>query len=273
MTTHHDQPVYPNPSVALVVLEVRFPPTTTTPEQAQERLRAELRAEFPLAEQFTEQRLTVTSAGTAPAGARTVSRFGSRDRTSAVAVSTDVLVIETTRYLGFEWYLDFLRGPLAIAIDVLAPDGILALGHRFIDEVRVPDDANPVDWSRWIDGALLAPSALPALAGVAAPEGWQGLINYQTTPESTLGLQYGPAVGTVIAESAAIRRDGATPSGPYFLLDWDSRWTPRAAPEATAETVLTQCRALYEPVRAMYHRLATDDLRRVFASAPTEETP
>lgn len=272
MTTNH-QPVYPNPPVTLVVLEVQFPPTATTPEQAQERLRAGLRADFPLAERLTEQTLTVTSAGTAAGETRMLFRFSSRDRTSAVAVRANVLVIETTRYLGFDWYLDFLREPLATAIDVLAPDGILALGHRFIDEVRVPDDGNPVDWSQWIDGALLAPSALPASAGVPAPESWQGVVSYFTTPESTLALRYGPAVGTVIADGAATRRDGPTPSGPYFLLDWDSRWTPPVVPEATTETILNRCADLYEPVRAMFHHLTTDDLRRVFATPPTEETP
>lgn len=265
MSTHGGHEVYPNPSIALVVLEVRFPPTTTEQREAQLGLRKGLRADFPLFEQAVEQSLSFDSpAGGGQLESRLLFRYSRRDRTASVAVTPEAVVIETTEYLGFEWYLDFIRGPLAVVAEVLDPDGVSSIGHRFIDEVRVPHADGLIDWSRWIEHTLLTPGLLPLDAGLSAPERWQGAISYQTSAEATLTLRYGALEGAAVPANGATRREDPVPSGPFFLLDWDSRANPTVTPEFAVDDLLHRCAELYEPVRAMYHHVTTDALREVF---------
>jgi len=254
-------------------MEVRFPPTATKHADAEAKLRAGLRADFPLVEKAAQQSLVVDLAGgSGHMETQLLLRYSSRDRTASVAVAPDAVIIETTRYLGFDWYLDLISGPIGVVADTLQPDGITGMGHRFIDEVRVPDATEAIDWSHWIDGSLLTPSQVPEDAGLSAPDAWQGVMNYRTSSESTLTLRYGPMDGVAVPASGSIRRDGPPPSGPFFLLDWDSRRAPEVAPELTVDEVLSQCETLYRPVRAMFHHLTTDHLREVFSIRHQEDS-
>lgn len=266
MSNQGGHPVYPNPSATHVVLEVQFPSTATDPATAEAGLRAGLRDQFPLGEQLAQSMVTI-DLGQAASAVEQIKmlRYQSRDRTRTVAVTPSAVTIETTEYLGFDWYCEFLHQPLSILAEVLEPDGILAMGHRFIDEIRVPGD-NPANWSEWIDPLLLGPSRLPREAGIDAPASWRGSVEFRTSHETTLTLRYGPTDGPVLLGTPANRTP--VPQGPCFLLDWDSRLHPNTAPEFTAEGVIEQCVRLYTPVRAIYHHLPTDKLRSVFAADP-----
>lgn len=273
MSTQGDHPVYPNPSVTHVVLEVRFPSTTTDLTTAETALRTGVRERFPLADRTATQNVTFDLGGGVPtveSGA--LLRFQSRDRTQTVVVAPDAVTIETTEYLGFEWYRELVRGPIQVVASTLQPDAILGMGHRFIDEIRVPDPA-PVDWRRWVDASLLAASDLPVDSGLDAPDAWLGAMTYRTGADTALTLRHGPMDGPGVTSENTTRRRAVPASGPFFLLDWDSRWTPQIAPEFTADTVLERCEALYAPVRAMFHHLTTTDLVRHFETPPPNGAP
>jgi uncharacterized protein (TIGR04255 family) len=260
VSTQGDHPVYPNPSVTHVVLEVRFPSTTTDPATAEAELRAGMRERFPLADRTVTQNVTVDLGGggsTVESG--TLLRFQSRDRTQTVVVAPDAVTIETTQYLGLAWYLDLIRAPVEVVASTLQPDAIVGMGHRFIDEVRVPDPA-PVEWGRWIDSSLLAASALPQASGLDPADAWFGAVTYRTGADTTLTLRHGPMEGPGVKSENSMRRSPAPANGPFFLLDWDSRWAPEVAPEFTADAVLERCEALYAPVRSMFHHLLSDEL-------------
>lgn len=266
MTDASGYPVYPNHPVALVVLAVEFPPAAATPKML-DRLRSVLRSAFPLMHQ--EQRV-VLQPGAAPSQQiQQVPRFLTRDRTMAVAVTAESVVIETTRYRGFDWYLDQVRKPIEAIEKVVRPDAVLSLGHRYIDEVRVPGSGEP-DWAQWLDACLLAPAGLPVGAGLSAPERWQAMAHFQTGPESSLTLRYGPTAGSGVPADGTTRREFPAPNGPFFLLDWDSRWQPVVAPEFKSSLILEQCEALYQPVRSMFRHVTNDGLRGVFASTVKE---
>ncbi len=268
MADEKAHPVYPSPPVALVVLAAEFPPVSTT-EEVLGRLRERLRTDFPLIAHGQQQRVTVQG-GEMQQEIRSVPRFTTRDRTMAVAVTHDGMVIETSRYLGFDWYLDLVRGPVSAIAEVLAPDAIVSLGHRYIDEVRVPDSGALVDWKRWIHPDLLVPARLPVDASVPAPNHWQSTVSYQTTSESSLTLRYGPMEGLAVPADGATRRLGPVTAGQYFLLDWDSRWQPEVAPEFSVEEILNSCRKLYDPVRRLFRYVTTEELRKVFAARQEE---
>lgn len=268
MPVQPERVVYPNPSVAHVVLEVRFPPTLVDGGEAAAGLRTGLREDFPLVDQVHPAiALGAPEAGAMPV-MNSMFRHQNRDRSQTVAVLPEVVIIETSTYLGFDWYLEFIRGPLDVIASVLQPDAVLTIGHRFIDEVRVPDTGDPQDWSEWIDPCLLAPGQLPSAAGLSEHVEWQGSTVYRTGPDTSLTLRYGPQnAPTVIPTTSEHQRPG--PAGPFFLLDWDSRWTPATAPEFTTDEVLRGCQELYAPVRAMYHRLTSDRLKAVFSNNTT----
>jgi uncharacterized protein (TIGR04255 family) len=264
MPIQGNHPVFPNPSVKHVVLEVQFPSTMIDPAEADDGMRAGLRDQFPLSDQTTQQTLAVDFGGGTQIQSVVLLRYQSRDRTRTVAVSPETVTIETTEYLGFDWYLDFLRKPLGVLADVLRPDGIVGMGHRFIDEVQVPNKGAPIDWAQWIDARLLAPSLVPIDAGLDAPIDWHGSMNYQTSTETTLTLRYGPMQSSATNSAGAGGRSAPAPADTSFMLDWDSRWTPAVVPEFTAEAVLEHCTELYGPVRTMFHHLISDNLREVF---------
>lgn len=85
-------------------------------------------------------------------------------------------------------------------------------------------------------------------------------------------LRFGPADGVAVPVEGATRRLGAERSGPFFLLDWDSTWTPEVPPEFTEAKVLEQCAELYAPVRSMFHHITSDRLRQIFKEQP-EQSP
>lgn len=273
MSTQSDHPVYPNPSVTHVVLEVRFPSTTTDLTTAETALRAGVRDRFPLADRAATQNVTFDlSGGPSTVESNALLRFQSRDRTRTVVVAPDAVTIETTEYLGFDWYRELVSGPIEVVASTLQPDAILGMGHRFIDEIRVPDPA-PVDWGRWVDASLLAASQLPTASGLDAPDAWLGALTYRTGAETALTLRHGPMDGPGVTSENTTRRRVASENGPFFLLDWDSRWTPQVAPEFTTAAVLDRCEALYAPVRAMFHHLATTDLVHHFETPPPNGAP
>lgn len=273
MSTQGDHPVYPNPSVTHVVLEVRFPSTTTDLTTAESALRKGLGERFPLADWTAAQSVVIDlGAGASKVDTTALLQFQSRDRTQTVIVAPDAVTIETSEYLGLEWYLDMIRSPIEVVAQSMAPAAVLAMGHRFIDEIRIPA-GGPDDWSHLLDPALFAASGIAADAGVDPPLGWQGTIAFNTSEESTLTLRHGPMNGAGVVPNGVTRRREQPPPGPYFLLDWDSRWTPRTAPEFDAEAIIARCADLYAPVRSMFHHLVSSELVQVFANSNHEGTP
>lgn len=258
-----ERAAYPNAPVRLVVLSVEYPAAGTTQTHL-DQLREALRGQFPLVDQQTEARVTFDLGSTAPARQQVVAipSFSTRDRRTSVAVPPNQVVIETRRYDGFDWYVDLIRSPLEAVGQVLGPDAVTAIGHRFIDEVHLPADADG-DLARWFDPALLAMANLPGIR----PDHWQAVVNYQLDPESQLTLRFGP-----LDLSLVPTLDGrpVTFTEPVVGLDWDSRWAPAIAPEFDVDTIVDRLGTMYAPVRSLFRSICTDELRQRFATPPNE---
>lgn len=256
--------VYPNAPVRLVVLAVGFPEAPISQAQA-EALREAFRPDFPLSDKLHEQSLVLDLGGGTGARqeVRAFPRFSTRDRQVTMAVTTTNLVIEARAYENFEWYVDLVRAPLEAVGSIVQPDGVVSIGHRFIDEVHLPSDTG--DLGVWFDPALLAmPNLLEESIG-----GWQAVVSYRLNPEAQMTLRYGPLDSSLVASPDGKVRTFSTP---VVGLDWDSHWQPHSIPEFDANTILDQLATMYAPVRSLFRRVCTDQLRRTFEAEPTERT-
>ena len=259
--------IFRNPPLALTVLEIRYPELSNgIGRRAQHQMREAIRGRLPLVENITEEQLQVTIGASTPAVVqrRTFPRFVTRDRTTALLVKEGALVLETTMYMGWEDGFRPLVREVVNALEAVSrPDGVLRIGLRYIDEIRVPGiDELPGDWSGYIDDHLLAPASRDFIPQSLQPAVWQGLVQYGTASDSTLTVRYGPQQGHAVDPKGATRRKNPPNPSPFFLLDSDSFWqADDEIPEFDTELVMQRCDGLHAPTREFFRIAVTDKLR------------
>lgn len=271
---------YRNPPLALVVCEIRFPEIEGVSEAAKRSMRDVVRDRLPLIENLTEDvvefRVGPDAAGVPTTSRQHVPRLTTRDRTSALVVNPSRMVVETTVYPSYDDFRDLLARSVDAVASVLEPDGVLRIGLRYIDEIRVPAvDATPGNWTGYIDDALLATVSEEFLTATGlTPELWQGVVRYSTGHDSALTVRYGPGAGHAVPPGPTRRRD-LPPPGPFFLLDSDSFWEANSeVPEFDPEPIMALCDRLHPPTRAIFEAVSTDKLRNEVYGGyedPTEE--
>jgi uncharacterized protein (TIGR04255 family) len=266
-------PVYPSAPLALVAFEVRYP-SLAEPLDALS-LRAKLREILPIPGSATQG--TFTFGGATPIfEQQSFPRLMSRDRTATLMVTDEALVLETTTYDGYDEHRKLIEKVVAAAADVAGPDGIVRVGMRFIDEIRVPKVSEPPgDWSDWIAPGLLMPLAPDLTVGGRSlrPRTWQGVAVYDAGAGYAVQLKYGPQVGFAVQPNGDTRRRISPPSpGLFFLLDSDGAWTPQdTVPEFTPASVLDACDMIHEPLSALFKAISTDRLvKEVFMKSDAD---
>jgi uncharacterized protein (TIGR04255 family) len=205
--------------------------------------------------------------GPMPAQTRTFPRFTTRDRTTALALTSQAVVVETTDYNGFNDFLRLVALVMQAVEGAVEPDGIVRVGMRYIDEIRVPTVTElPGDWTGYIDGHLLAAVSPDFLAKTELqPKAWQGLVQYATGPDQVLQVRYGPQEGYAVDPKGPTRRKNAARPGPFFLLDSDSWWHPsEEVPAFTAKEVTDACLRLHPPLRHIFDVVSMERLVKVF---------
>jgi len=262
--SQRNRPPFPNPPLALTVLEIRYPELAESiSPRAQQQLRDALHDRLPLIETITEDQVEVALGRHMPASLqrRAFPRFFTRDRTTALVAKNEALVLETTAYAGWENFRLAIQDILEAFQDVSQPDGVLRLGLRYIDEIRVPGiESAPGDWCGYIDDHLLAAASREFIPPSLKPALWQGLVRYRTEEDSTLVVRYGPQQGYAVDPSGATRRHNPPAPGLFFLLDSDSFWQPDEVPEFRADTLLERCDRLHAPIREFFEIAVTDKL-------------
>jgi uncharacterized protein (TIGR04255 family) len=259
-----EREIYKSPPVALVALEVRHPRAEPLTVAQRNALKRRLAAHVPIMQVLQVQELTVVQTGGGAPGQTDLQtekfpRLFSRDRTVAVSIRAESVVIEATRYPGWQWFRTLAGDALEARHEVCAVDGVERLGLRYVNEIRVPDDLAH-DWSPWVDRTLLGPSAVGPELGMPVPQ-WQGVSLFAVGPDKAAALRYGPRQGFAIDPGGELRRSTPTP-GPYFLLDIDSFWTPSdGVPEYDVKVLLETCDALHAPTKSLFERLISDRLR------------
>ena len=249
------------------MLEIRYPELSDEfGEREWRQMGDAVRDRLPLLEPVVEQQVNVVVGAPAPPSvqSRTLRRFSARDRATSLLVKPDALVIETTAYAGWaESFYPLVADVVRAMERISQPNGVLRIGLRYIDEIRVPGiESAPGDWRGYIDEHLLAaadPDFIPASLRLSE---WLGLVQYQTAPDSMLTVRYGPQSGYAVDPAGPTRRRKPHPQGLFFLLDSDSYWHSEAeVPEFDAEWICDRCDLLHEPVSEFFRIVVTDRLR------------
>lgn len=261
----------PNAPLVLAALEVKYPELTPTQAHtARPAVRDAVRGALPLTENINENIFAIGPDGPMPTQTRTFPRFTTRDRTTALAITSQAAVLETTDYDGFSAFHSLIRLVMKAIEDAVQPDGIVRIGMRYIDEIRVPTVTElPGDWSGYIDHHLLAAVSPDFLAKTELqPKAWQGLVQYATGPDQVLQVRYGPQEGYAVDPKGPTRRKNPSRPGPFFLLDSDSWWEPSdEVPAFTAAMVSDVCTRLHPPLRHIFAVVSQERLMSVYRSS------
>ena len=271
-------PPYLNDPLRWVAAEVRYPRIDDFANGAPLALREAIQARFPVREPQQQQTIPLqilagaggpSAAPMQPPMIQTLDRFFTRDRLVSVVLGTDVIVLETTRYAGWHDLRDSLLHSLGALQRAQRPDGLLRLGLRYIDEIRVAQPIETLaDWAQWISPNLVAPLMLDD--GVLPSQGTV-LLQYGTTPGFVTVLRAGPsATGRAVQEGGPLRLPFETPDGPYFLLDTDASWADpdRQIPEFDVERIAEIFDTLHEPCRRLFESSITQRLRDEVLNQP-----
>jgi len=254
-----DHKVYRDPPIAMVAVEVRHSGTDPVTEAGYTAIRQQLRKQWPV--QLPDQEVTLDFGSSVPSPVMIeCRRFASRDRRTAIAIRPGSTTVETVDYKGWDDLQLTLRAALDVRAEVSEPSGYERVGLRYIDEVRVPDGGDAVDWSPWVHASLLA--AQPDEDVDLRLSDWQGMSQFGPADGRSLVLRYGPRKGYAVEPNGPLRR-ADTPAGTFFLLDFDSFWeTSGPVPAFEPDELMVRCDDLHAPVRRFFEGLITDKLRK-----------
>jgi uncharacterized protein (TIGR04255 family) len=264
---------YQSDALRWVAAEVRYPPveelgTRPFPQGIRERLGAL----FPVQETFDE--LSVGLVGpTGPSAQQTLRhRLVARDRLMSTTFGRDALILETTDYRDWTHFRGVLSDVLAAVNDVQQPGGILRLGLRYVDEIRIPHAVERfADWAGWVDDRLVAPVTVD---DQAEPSAATIILQYGEAPGYLTLFRAGPfAEGRAVQPEGPLRMPFETPAGPYFLLDTDASWADpeRQVPEFDVGNATRIFDELHDTCSRLFEASIEDRLRDEVLRRPREE--
>ena len=158
--------VYKNAPLALVACEVRYPLADCLDDDLR-RLKAVLRDLLPIAKSETVQQIELVGGAQPDIKVSKVTRLLTRDRTSSVTVWPDKVIMETTKYPGYDMFRELIDRVVAGVVGTIAPAGVERIGLRYIDEIRPPDEPAGREWSNWVAPELIGPAAIPVTGATA----------------------------------------------------------------------------------------------------------
>ncbi len=257
-----EREVYPNAPVVLVAMEARHPDAALLSPGEQSEMKRLLASSFPLPQPLQNTTITATPGAPPSIANEAAPRFATRDQTTAVTFGAQAVVVETTKHQTFEHLCELVRVSAEARQKIAPVDGLMRLGLRYVDEIRVPDICGgPIGWGDWVDVSLLGPAPVGAQLGLV-PEQWQGATVFGRGGGRQMIVRYGPREGFAVMPGGPLQRS-TPPPGAFFLLDIDSFWVATGeVPEFSAASIVELCADLHEPVSRLFESLITDKLRR-----------
>lgn len=195
---------------------------------------------------------------------RELTKFMSRDRRTSVTYTSNSIVVETTNYPGWTEFKGIVAAAIDARQDIAPMDGLVRLGIRIIDEVRVPH-TDPPRWSDWLSPALLAPAVEVGDKSLDLLQ-QQSVVQYAGLHAGeTITVRYGAVEGPPAVGSAPnLVRPNLPGTGHFFLIDTDSAWELPVGDETPAlvtQDVLALAQGLHDPMKVLFEEFITDRLR------------
>ena len=249
--------IYPKAPLKLVAFEIRYSASPRLESDHWEPVFERLREELPILTPPPRHELQIGPDG--PRERARGRRFMNRARTCSATLFDESATLEASAYVRFEDFSGLARR-LLVAIDECAGiPSVQRLGLRYIDEIQVPgfDPAAVSDWSRYIAAQLLEPTrdrheVVDFRVGV-------GLRIHD---DHQVGFRYGRLEEPVVDPEGPLKIIDS-PTGPYFLLDFDSFWTApeNEFPPFEIDAVEERLLELHAPIRELFESSITDDYR------------
>ncbi len=275
MTDSHE--ILPNAPLALVVVEIRF--SGMSDESYQAKLLREfldvLGAEWVFETQMVQsQALSFSPMGTLVQVQPSIAipRFVTREKTSAVALTKDSVTVETTKYQHYPQFREIVKRSVEAISAIIKLDGILRIGMRYINEIRVPHLANDhivTKWSQWMHESMLAYEPIEMKTVGYSCVAWDDATEYRVGENRNLVFRYGPRSQPVVNSTKWLKRYPVPLSGPCFLWDFDCFWEPQDIPKFDPNVVISECDELRKPIRKLFDLLTTERLEVEFKKENT----
>lgn len=262
---------YLNDPLALVLIELRHPPTEPPARAAMSIIKETLAEWTPIFEQEDGRQINIETGESTPISLK---KLVSRDRYTAITFRPDAMTVEMTNYPGWEKFYPIVRAMIAARQDVLPVDGCIRIGLRYINEIRAPLD-DPSGWAFWVGESLLGPKS--ELVELKLTTKAQQHVVQCDGPEAgdSLTLRYAADRGAVVQSSPFLQRLREHPAnGDFFLIDIDSAWSdPRnRIPALEVELVDQIAERLHAPISPLFESLITNNLRTRVLDQPPQES-
>jgi uncharacterized protein (TIGR04255 family) len=259
----NEHEVYPRAPVVVATVEVRHSETPSLTQPERRSVKEALSRWTPI--QRSSKQVIVTgvvgAAGASDQAFEEFPRYLSRDSMLSISFRKEAVVIEATRYDGWLEFKSIIEAAIEVRAQIGAPDALERVGIRYLNEVR-PEDGTLIDWTEWLDPAVLGPIGLAESVGLEAKQ-WQGQAIYGPSEGRSLVLRYAPGEGQAVETGQELVRAKFTP-GPFMWIDIDSFWLHDATlPEFDTKEILAKCVDLHTPLRTLFERLITPKLREV----------
>lgn len=262
-----DRPIYPNAPLKLVTFQIRFPPVPELDELVPpKRVADALRERYPILGGPPPVMQLELGPGQAQQRTRG-SRLMNRERTRNVTLTGDSVALETSRYERYERFAEDIDWVMQRVDDAAPLPAMTRLGLRYIDEIQVDGVDALSDWKAWIKPDLVVGGIVDGYE----TEDYLVQLVLAVEDRQRMTIRYGRVSQPVVIPTGVLRIDDS-PTGSYFLLDIDSFWEapPDEFKEFDLREVSELCLRLHEPIRDIFERAITADLRKRFAQ---EENP
>lgn len=250
--------IYQNAPISLVVAEIRHPVMSDMTSAQLSSLKTAFSPTLPIMRWDEGVDIDISTGGRR---AFRFPRFASRDLHHSVTVQPKALIIESMVYTGWDDFREHVVTAMRAHDAVKPVEGIERIGLRYIDEIRVPDTHDSIEWADWVSDDLIGPKSIEGVLGAPIAQS-QGTAIVQVNPSISYTVRYGAALGqAVVSTDNLVRADEM--SGEYFLLDLDGAWLPsrRSVPEFDIDAVTATLDELHQPIGALFESLITDRLR------------
>lgn len=256
--------VYKNAPVALVVAELRISYEPQIKDfNLENGFAAIIREQFPILSEENVPKFPALP-GLAPLSNETIRQIRAANEvgTESISVSANSILFESSKYVKFEDFLEFIKVGLT-ALEKVIPDvWIKRLGLRYIDEIHMPEvDGNVRNWNRWINSGLLGSlNCLPESIGT----GISGANVFNMGGSSTVIFKWGTYFGHTILKQTKLFHEPKPEPEHTFVLDIDSYSDLVKRNRFDVEWILSEFTSLHKPAGNVFNWAITDETRNFF---------